>query len=402
MHPPLIILGAQTRPAAASARRAGYEPWCIDRLVSEDLRELAAARACPPGGFPDRMLDILRHAEDAPDAPVLLTAPLEDYPRFLDRLAAMRPLLGSQPAAITAARSLEALNLLPRIAALRPVLIRHSAPLWMRLLRGLLPNRISRRYLVHDLPATGEPREAEGEQPRIHVWGLNQRLRRGQVLIERIEGRPFTAAFATDGWSALLLGVVERLLGGPARGCAPLQEGGAIGPITLTEPQRLALGKAGAALAQRLDLRGLFAIDGVLDERGLVRPTALVPRYVAAIDLIERATAAAALNAPPLRHGRDAVPRAPAPPPASASGEPAAVWGMAHVRDRLDRMVPDLQQALEPGHLADIPPACTPIPARRAICTVLVEADGVEACRKILAERCERVLQFVEARAPRV
>jgi len=39
--PSLLILGASTRAAAHSARRAGFRPICADMFTDEDLREVA-------------------------------------------------------------------------------------------------------------------------------------------------------------------------------------------------------------------------------------------------------------------------------------------------------------------------------------------------------------------------
>ena len=93
MGNPIIILGASARAAAQSARRADYEPWCVDLFADRDLREIATVHPCPPNEYPGAMLRLLEQAP--PGAGVLLTGAMENYPDLLQAIAYQRPLLGS-------------------------------------------------------------------------------------------------------------------------------------------------------------------------------------------------------------------------------------------------------------------------------------------------------------------
>ena len=86
----LIILGASARAAAFSAIRAGFEPYAIDCFADRDL-----AAVCPavkieryPGDFPAALAA-------APDAPWIYTGGLENHPRLIEQMAALRPLWGN-------------------------------------------------------------------------------------------------------------------------------------------------------------------------------------------------------------------------------------------------------------------------------------------------------------------
>ena len=79
----LIILGASTRAAAMSARRAGWTPWCADLFADLDLERIATVRKIPADEYPDGLLDALH---DAPPGPVMYTGALENRPDLIERI----------------------------------------------------------------------------------------------------------------------------------------------------------------------------------------------------------------------------------------------------------------------------------------------------------------------------
>jgi len=87
----LIVLGASARAAAFSIRRAGYEPYAIDLFADRDL-----AAICPAVKIQRYPHDFLASLAAAPSAPWIYTGGLENYPRLVDRMAALRPLLGNR------------------------------------------------------------------------------------------------------------------------------------------------------------------------------------------------------------------------------------------------------------------------------------------------------------------
>lgn len=76
----VILLGASTRAAAVSARRAGWTPWCADLFADADLQRIAAFRKVALETYPRGLLDALA---DAPPGPVVYTGALENWPNLI-------------------------------------------------------------------------------------------------------------------------------------------------------------------------------------------------------------------------------------------------------------------------------------------------------------------------------
>ena len=100
---PLVIVGASARAAAASARRAGFAPWCADLFADVDLRAIAShAVRCPIQNYPAALLEII---QSAPEAPWIYTGGLENHPRLIETMAQIRPLWGNDGDVLRRARS---------------------------------------------------------------------------------------------------------------------------------------------------------------------------------------------------------------------------------------------------------------------------------------------------------
>ena len=81
----VLIVGASARAAAASALRAGLDPWCADLFADADLRALVPdSIRCPAGQYPSALTELLR---DAPAGPLMYTGGLENHPNLVWRLA---------------------------------------------------------------------------------------------------------------------------------------------------------------------------------------------------------------------------------------------------------------------------------------------------------------------------
>ena len=82
---PLLIVGASTRGAAASAVRAGYTPYCIDLFADRDLVEIASVKRCPHDDYPQAIVSLLdRWQKDkqgpTPNTPWIYTGAIENHP----------------------------------------------------------------------------------------------------------------------------------------------------------------------------------------------------------------------------------------------------------------------------------------------------------------------------------
>ncbi len=97
----ILILGASARAAAASARRAGLEPFAIDLFADRDTQKICETLRCPAGDYPE---GLFRLARTAPPMPWMYTGGLENYPDLVGELAKERELWGNGPEVLRVVR----------------------------------------------------------------------------------------------------------------------------------------------------------------------------------------------------------------------------------------------------------------------------------------------------------
>ena len=377
MAQPLIILGASARAAAQSARRAGYEPWCVDLFADRDLQAMAATRRCPPAQYPAAMLALLERGPF--EAPVLLTGAMENYPETVAAIAFARKMLGSSPEAIRQAREPMALASLPATAGLKFCKTRTSSYLhrFGHLIFGTL---LRTKYLL-------KPRRSAGGAG-VTWWNPAMRIDREHYIQQYVRGTSYSAVYVGDGWSSSLVGVTEQLVGEPGFGCqgkaGAFRYCGSIGPAKLSERAREALRHLGVQIAQRHDVRGIFGVDLVMDWRGRLWPVEINPRYVASIEILERALDIAVLSDDPHKRARPDL-------------ELVHLYGKAIVYARRKVQVGDLYEHFNEQQIADVPEVGRTIRAGRPICTVLTRGGTRDTCQRELEALAQRVYEVVEA-----
>src|SRR5262245_28436875 len=260
----LIILGASARAAAFSAVRAGFEPHAIDLFADRDLAEL-----CPAVRIERYPLDFVAALAELPDAQWMYTGGLENYPRLIARMAAMRPLLGNSGQTLRAVRNPQLLNNVLRE-------------------EGFL------------CPCAWNGREDAGRQwlvkPRRGSGGLGVRFAttedlaapsRGALVQEYIEGESASAAFVAANGQAVLLGATRQLIGRDWNLWPQFVYLGSIRPLGLTKEEQACLQRLGEVLARRFGLVGLFGVDFVRAADALW-PVEVNPRYAASMEVLER------------------------------------------------------------------------------------------------------------------
>ena len=377
-RPSLLILGASTRAAAASAVRAGFDPVCADRFGDEDLRRIASVIAVD-----NDLHRTLRAVKALPPTPWIYTGSLENDPKFIASVSERHLLLGNP----------------------REVLRKVRDPFWLE-----------RTLRTHDLPALrvqsvcrlsalGQASEGstEGGQATSQRWllkptrsggGCGILVWSGQPLptSERFHlqelrpGTPMSALFVASPQEVELIGVCEQLIG-PTAG-APTEFGyaGSIGPITVSDRTRELLQRIGDTLTGEAQLRGLFGIDFVLADN-IPWLVELNPRYTASVEILERAFGLALLS----DHAsvfdcRTATDKRQATTPRFI-GKQIIYATKDVIAPHLERLIDPETHTRESPLIADIPAPGTHIAAGWPICTVFAEAASVSECHRQLAQR---------------
>jgi len=102
MRGPLLIVGASGRAAAASAIRAGFDPFVIDLFADADTQRLCPVLKCDPSDYPHGFIPL---AENAPAGPWMYTGGLENHPEVVEAISKYRVLLGNDYEVLQTARN---------------------------------------------------------------------------------------------------------------------------------------------------------------------------------------------------------------------------------------------------------------------------------------------------------
>jgi predicted ATP-grasp superfamily ATP-dependent carboligase len=357
----LTIIGASVRAAAQSATRAGYSPYAIDCFADRDLAEL-----CPATRIDDYPRGFWRALVAAPDAPWMYTGGLENYPRLVDRMAAMRPLWGNPPNVLREARDPDYLR-------------KELTAAGLAMPAELMPGE---RALVKPL------RGSAGLGVR---WALESDFvqpPRGRYLQKFIAGKPASAAFVAAGGKAVLLGATRQLLGHDWDHSHPFLYVGSIGPLPLSDVQHAQIIQIGQVLASQFRLVGLFGVDLVLDGE-TVWTIEVNPRYTASMEILERVTGESfvAMHAAACQSGR--LPDQPRRLADATFRGKAVVYARQELT--IGKRMPwdDLDAS---GQFADLPHGGQIIHAGHPIVTVFAEGGSPDAVESLLRAKANSVL----------
>lgn len=354
MPEPLIIVGSSVRAAAQSAVRAGFVPWCIDKRGDRDLREIpgASVRVVESQHYPRAILHLL---DEAPaDAKLLLAGGLDGEHELLKAICFEHHFITSPPEAVRKVRWPSALATIPTAKGLKHCQTLTSISYLRRLWRLAFGSFGKTRYLLKPLASYG------GQN--ITWWQPGQSIGAGQYLQQFIRGMPISAVYHCDGWSSILLGATEQLIGESCFGGSDFAYCGSIGPLQLSERARDALSHLGVILTQRFDLRGVFGIDLVMDFKGDLWPIEVNPRYPASAELIEKITGVHILT--------------PADGSRKEKKQRPIMHGKAVVYAKQNGKAPDLYATFSKDQVADVPEPGRDISRGAAICTVFATAPS--------------------------
>jgi hypothetical protein len=374
----ILIVGLSTRAIAESAVKGGYDVVTLDYFGDRDQRALvrnyALQRDFDLPFSPGALLEASRRlAFDA----VVYTSSLENHPRVVETLAQGRGLLGNLPSVLREVRDW---------ARLRAVCDEEGIPYPTTLLPGeeaeADPTVRWLRKPVHSGGGHG-----------IEPWSGGA-LGEGQILQERVGGRPASAAFVADGTRSVLLSVTEQLIGREELGTRGYTWCGNILPLALRSSEEIyaivqSVERTVARLTHRFDLRGVNGIDFVVTDsaEGPVHPylVEVNPRYTASMELVDRAYGLSVFDL----HVRSFDGELPAFSLAERLDDPR-FYGKGIVYADEDVMMPNTADWRREGR-RDVPFSGERIAAGHPICTVLAEGENRAECWRRLVGKAENV-----------
>ncbi len=381
--PRLLLVGASTRAAACSARRAGFRPICCDLFADADTQAIAETRQVHD--YPRGVLSLL---PELPAAPVVYVGALENEPDILRAIAGRQPLFGNPAEIIDTVR--DPLQLVQGLASIRQP---HLA------VRGREdPPPRDGTWVIKPV------RTAAGR--RIAVWDESAAPRNERHYFQqRAVGDAYSAVFVAppDRSDVRFVGITRQVIGATELNAPPFAWCGSVGPVALTVHQEQTVRRIGNFLSWQYGLCGLFGLDFIVDERGVPRITEVNPRYPASTEVLEHACGVALLRDHCAAFGME--PPAPVTPVRAAV---AALGKFVLYSDR-DFQAPSPRDWLDPAewlherlwadvpHLADIPRAGACLRAGHPVCTFFVTGPNAEACLSELPAAAARLRERLSA-----
>ncbi len=384
MMEPLLIIGGSVRAAAMSARKAGFEPWAIDRFADADLRGVTRHVQRY-----DELSQLLQLARSMPDADWMYTGPLENSPQLIEQLARQRKLLGNSGLPLQQARNPWCLAAAFQKAGLPIPAVGRS---------GEVP--VVGDWLVKPLRAAGGFGIARLGPPSSRTVERSDSM----YFQQFIPGRSIGAIFLGAGGSAAFVGATEQLLGSAWGGTREFQYVGSVGPLVLAPEHFQALTRIGECIANSFQIQGLFGVDAIIDEEG-VWPVEVNPRYTASVEIIERALNVATIgwHVAACRHGK--LPKiALAPDETMERHGKAIVYATRQlvIDARLEQELGAKNIADTDPIIADIPRAGTSINEGEPIVTVFATGKTNQLVEERLRSEMAVIDQLLNASYPRV
>ncbi|MCL4202386.1 MAG: ATP-grasp domain-containing protein [Pirellulaceae bacterium] len=373
----MVVVGASARAAADSANRAGYQPAAADIFGDRDLTKAAkwtAIQDYPQGAYDAAM--------SLPAGPWIYTGGLENHPELIDRIAAVRPLLGNPGDILRAVRDpfrlaecLRKNGLDAPDVSLEPPSGEHRAR-WLR-----KPLRSSGGREIERLSTNPHPPTATLRNEACYHQAF-------------VDGLSYSAVFVAAGGKAAMLGVTRQLVGEAWTGAEPFTYCGSLWPAAIDSRSALVLSRIGDCLAACFRLSGLFGVDLVLQgHRAFVLE--VNPRYTASVEVLEHAWGGQVHS---IQMHVDACRQGFLTSPTTAN--PQLCCGKAilfarqptRVGSRFEDLIARINDGSSWSPLADVPTAGAQIEVGQPVLTVRAAAATPEAVMQRLREFAGQVL----------
>ncbi|KAA0137877.1 ATP-grasp domain-containing protein [Gimesia chilikensis] len=265
----LLIVGASTRAAAASAVRAGVRPICVDQYGDQDLH--AIARVIPRTSSSEDWLHEL-----APLAPMewIFTGATENQRDLIAQISEQHALRGCDPDCLSRVRDPFFLETLLSENSIRmsPCRSVEAKP------------ADAENWLLKPLnSAAGQGIQFMGERP----W---KNTPPGYFYLQRYQpGAPLSALYIAFPEAVVLVGVALQFCGNPALGAAAFQFCGGVTISPVPDSLRSDLKELGTTVARGCGIQGLFGCDliGNPNDEEPLWLTEVNPRYTALTELFE-------------------------------------------------------------------------------------------------------------------
>ncbi|MBT4694890.1 MAG: ATP-grasp domain-containing protein [Planctomycetaceae bacterium] len=262
----LLIIGASTRAAVASARQSSWTIHAMDMFGDIDTRSQSNFQLLK--NYPTACISLLSDIQ--PDA-ICITGAMENHPGVLQELATRATLLA--PAVDQIARMRNPLNLQAVLA--------NSSWQYPRTFASdeCLPQDETRWLKKPIASAAGQG---------IHALDNIDTIPPNPAIIvqERISGRDISASFLMHPSRTEVLGCTEQLLGHRELQANEFQYCGSIGPLHLPASINRQLLELGHFLQREFALRGLIGVDLIWHDNQLWL-IEINPRYTASMELFE-------------------------------------------------------------------------------------------------------------------
>lgn len=370
-------MGASTRAAAWSARRAGYDPVCVDPYLDEDLRAVAEVHSVR--NYPAELPAVV---SELPATSWFYTGGLENEPEIVERISAIHPPLGN---------SVESLRLV-------------RDPIWVEnFLRSNGFPSLRVRAWTQPPPRDGswllKPQKSCGGRGISH-WTAESTLpvRSGNACYfqEFRRGLSISALYVAGSRGTELVGCFEQLNGesefSRIKGFAYR---GSVYPVDLPDSAISMLGRLGSNLSRSASLHGIFGIDFIFAD-GNLWPIEINPRYTASCELLELARRCSLLSwvNPPISGFVSGL---------NSRGFVGKQIVYSPVELRIERQLaptPGIEELWELPRVADLPSPGTEIPRGGPICTVYATGADREVVLDRLASSQRRLLKDLGCSPP--
>ena len=377
----VLLAGASTRAAAASAAQAGFDVTAIDAFADLDQHPSVDARSLGDGFSPDAAA---RLAETIVCDAVAYGSNFENHPDAVARLARGRALWGNASDVLRRVRDPKLLSeTLRRCGFAAPTVLEPPPiPQSPQSPQSPIPNPQS--------PNLVKP-HASGGGHGVGWWREGMRVPRGSYIQEFIDGMPASIVFVGARGRAVPLGLCRQLIGDAAFGSSGFRYCGNILTAAgedddVFEPARA----LASALCEEFALVGVNGIDMIVSA-GVPCAIEVNPRWCASMELVERAYGLSAFGVHAAACRDEALPDF----DLARARRAAPTIGKAVVFARHGVTIDDtsswLGESRAAGDLHDVPRPGAQIRAGHPVCTVYASGRGSAACYTELVRRAARI-----------